>query len=226
MNNIEKQFSELGGLFVTPFSTLKDKTSKIKAVIFDWDGVFNNGSKMSDEGSLFSEPDAMGMNMFKLDFWLRNRHLPYMFIITGENNKLALKLATREHMNDVFLSYINKTEALNIICDRYGLKKDEIAFVYDDILDIEVAKQVGVSLLINRSGSPLTTDYLISNNICDYVTGNTGGNFAVREACELLIGINGDINKTIDTRIQFKGDYEKYLSERNLIKTHLFRFGE
>ena len=226
MENIEKQFTELGGRFVTSYPDLKEKVSEIKAVIFDWDGVFNNGSKVSDAGSLFSEPDAMGINMFKLDYWLRNKHLPYTFFITGENNKLALKLATREKMNAVFLKYKNKTEALNIICDRHGLKKEEIAFVYDDILDIGVAKEVGVSILINRSGSPLTTNYVISNGICDYVTGNPGGEFAVRETCELLIGMNGNMNKTIETRIRFKGDYENYLAERNLIETHLFRFEE
>ncbi len=226
MDNIEEQFSELGGKFITSYSDLKEKASKIKAVIFDWDGVFNNGLKMSDVGSAFSEPDTMGMNMFKLDYWLRNKHLPYTFIITGENNQMALKIANRERMNAVFLSYINKTEALNIICNKHGLKKEEVAFVYDDILDIGVAKEVGVSILISRSGSPLTTNYVISNGICDYVTGNPGGEFAVREACELLIGMNGDMNKTIDTRIRFKGDYEKYLAERNLIETQLIRFGE
>ena len=226
MEDIEKQFSELGGKFITSYPNLKEKVTKIKAVIFDWDGVFNNGLKISDVGSAFSEPDTMGMNMFKLDYWLRNKHLPYTFIITGENNQMALKIANRERMNAVFLSYINKTEALNIICDKYGLKKEEVAFVYDDILDIGVAKEVGISILISRSGSPLTTNYVISNGICDYVTGNPGGEFAVREACELLIGMNGDMNKTIDTRIRFKGDYEKYLAERGLIETQLIRFGK
>lgn len=226
MENIEKQFSDLGGTFVTSYPNLKEKAAKIKAVIFDWDGVFNTGLKISDMGSAFSEPDTMGMNMFKLDYWLRNKHLPYTFIITGENNQLALKVANREKMHAVFLSYINKTEALNIICDQYGLKREEIVFVYDDILDIGVAKEVGVSLFIHRSGSPLTTNYVVLNGICDYVTGNAGGDFAVREVCELLIGMNGDMNKTIETRIRFKGDYENYLADRSHIETDLIRFGE
>jgi 3-deoxy-D-manno-octulosonate 8-phosphate phosphatase (KDO 8-P phosphatase) len=221
MANIEQTFKHLGGQFITPYEQLQGKTKKLKAIIFDWDGVFNNGSKMNDLGSLFAEPDAMGMNMFKLDYWLRNKQLPFTFIITGENNQLALKLAQREHMHAVFLSFKNKTLALNSICKTYQLQKDEIAFVYDDILDIEVAKQVGVSILINRSGSPLTSQYLICREICDYVTGNTGGNFAVREACELLIGMNGDMEKTIDARIAFTGNYETYLEERNTIATQL-----
>jgi 3-deoxy-D-manno-octulosonate 8-phosphate phosphatase (KDO 8-P phosphatase) len=224
MADVEKIFTSIGGTLIIPFNDLKNKAKKIKAFVFDWDGVFNNGSKTSDKGSPFAEPDAMGMNMLKLDYRLRNDSLPYTFIITGENNQPALDLAKREHMDAVFLSYINKSMALDIICEKYGLKTDEIAFVFDDILDIEVAKRVGIAILVNRSGSPLTTDYLISGKVCDYVTGNTGGNFAVREACELLIGLAGDMEKTIDTRIRFKGDYENYLAERNLKETELYRY--
>ncbi|NPA37092.1 MAG: phosphatase [Chlorobi bacterium] len=224
MADVEKLFTSIGGTFINQFTDLKSKAGKIKAFVFDWDGVFNNGSKVSDKGSPFAEPDAMGMNMLKLDFWLRNGNLPYTFIITGENNQPALALAEREHMDAAFLSYINKSEALEIICEKYGLSEDEIAFVFDDILDIEVAKKAGLSILVNRSGSPLTTDYLVSEKICDYITGNAGGNFAVREACELLIGLAGDMKKTIDTRIRFKGDYENYLLERNLKATHIYNY--
>ncbi|TAJ09745.1 phosphatase [Marinilabiliaceae bacterium JC017] len=224
MTDIEKIFSEMGGQFITPFSFLKEKVKKVKAIIFDWDGVFNNGSKATDMGSPFAEPDAMGMNMFKLDYWLRNKQFPLTFIVTGENNKLGLNLARREHMNAVFLNYKNKTKALEFLCESYHITPEEIAFVYDDILDIDVARKVGVSLLIDRSGSPLMKQYLIDNKICDYITGNPGGQCAVREVCELLIGANGDMNNTIETRVKFVGDYEHYLRDRDQIETRLFEF--
>ena len=41
-------FENIGGTFITPADHLKEKLSKIKAYIFDWDGVFNNGSKVGD----------------------------------------------------------------------------------------------------------------------------------------------------------------------------------
>ena len=224
MNDIEKIFAGLGGQFITPFTEFRKKAVSIKAFVFDWDGVFNSGIKVSEDGSPFSEPDSMGLNMLKLNYWLLKKTIPPTFIITGENNKTALRFARRENMNAVFLSYKDKTEALDFICKEHGLKKEETAFVFDDILDIGVAAKAGLSFLVDHPGSPLTKDFIISNGICDYVTGNTGGGEAVREVCELLIGTTGDMHRTIDTRIRFKGDYEKYLKEKSCIETQLFRY--
>ena len=223
MYNLVKLFTDPGGRFVTPFPVMKNKAAGIRAAVFDWNGVFNNGTKTGDEGSPFSEPDTMGLNMLKLNHWLRYKTILPTFIITGENNQTALKLARRENMNAVFLNYIYKPDAIDIICEKYGLKKSEMVFVFDDILDIEVAKQVGVSILVNRESSPLTKDYVVSKKICDYVTGNSGGNTAVREACELLIGMTGSMSETIETRIRYKGAYEKYLAEKSLIEPEIFK---
>ena len=224
MKSAETLFSETGGRFLTSFADLQKKVAAVKALVFDWDGVFNNGFKSDSGGSPFSEPDSMGINLFKLDFWLRFHRVPPVFIITGAQNESALQLARREHMHGVFMKFIHKAQALEIIQHNYGLQKEEIAFVFDDILDIEVARLSGVSILVRRGGSPLTTNYLVTNKTCDYVTGNPGGNFAVREACELLIALGGNMSRTIETRVRFKGEYEQYLAERDRIKTRLFRF--
>ena len=221
MDKIEEIFTELGGRFVTPFNEFRKKASRIKAFVFDWDGVFNSGIKASEEGSPFSEPDSMGLNMLKFNYRLTQGSIPPVFIITGENNKTARRFARRENMNTVFLNVKNKTEALDIICQEYGLNDDEIAFVFDDILDLGAARRTGLSFLVNHPGNPLTSRYVASNKICDYVTGNRGDSEAVREVCELMIGITGDMDKTIDARIRFEGKYEEYLTDKKKIETQV-----
>lgn len=216
---IQEQFENIGGTFITPETALKEKLSKIKAYIFDWDGVFNNGSKVGNEGSSFAEPDAMGVNMLKLDYWLRNGKLPHTFIVTGEENQSAQFLAKREHMNAAFYKCKFKVIALERICNENNLRPEEIAFFFDDILDVELARSVGVSFQINRTANPLFNQFLVNNKSCDYRTGHQGGNSGVREACELIIGLTGSLTNAIETRIEFKGDYTKYLNERNLIDT-------
>jgi 3-deoxy-D-manno-octulosonate 8-phosphate phosphatase (KDO 8-P phosphatase) len=67
-------------------------------------------------------------------------------------------------------------------------------------------------------------DYIKQNKICNYISGLSGENHAVREICELLIGLSGDYNRTIELRIQFKGEYEEYLSKRNTINTDIMLF--
>jgi 3-deoxy-D-manno-octulosonate 8-phosphate phosphatase (KDO 8-P phosphatase) len=223
MDITEKIFTGLGGRFVTPFNRFKTKASRINAFVFDWDGVFNSGIKASDEGSPFLEPDSMGLNMLRLNYYLVHGKVPPVFIITGENNKTAVTFARRENLNSVFLSFTNKTEALDIICKEYGLEDDEIAFMFDDILDFGAARRTGMTFLVKHPGNPLTKDFVVSNNICDYVTGNSGDSEAVREVCELMIGITGDMGKTIETRIRFEGTYKEYLAERGKIETSLHK---
>ena len=56
------------------------------------DGVFNNGMKTGEQGSLFSDVDAMGTNMLRFNYYLNNnKTIPLSFIITGSNNQSAIK---------------------------------------------------------------------------------------------------------------------------------------
>jgi 3-deoxy-D-manno-octulosonate 8-phosphate phosphatase (KDO 8-P phosphatase) len=45
MNNLEELFTGLGGSFLTPPQEIGHRLKSIKAYLFDWDGVFNNGEK-------------------------------------------------------------------------------------------------------------------------------------------------------------------------------------
>ncbi|MCY7352776.1 MAG: hypothetical protein LH606_19310 [Cytophagaceae bacterium] len=45
MQHIQTIFEDLGGHFVTPAPKLAEKVARVKAVVFDWDGVFNDGVK-------------------------------------------------------------------------------------------------------------------------------------------------------------------------------------
>ena len=67
-DNIQNTFS---GTFVTDATTLKEKLNGINAYIFDWDGVFNNGSKGADGSSPFNEVDSMGINMLRYNYYIR-----------------------------------------------------------------------------------------------------------------------------------------------------------
>jgi len=82
MDNTEITFTELGGTFCRPFAEFQERLSKIKAYLFDWDGVFNDGVKTASGGSPFSEVDAMGTNMLRFGHWLKTGALPFDVLIT------------------------------------------------------------------------------------------------------------------------------------------------
>jgi len=82
LSEIDLLFSGAGGRFCTPPKELQQKLSKARAIIFDWDGVFNNGAKSDSSGSPFSEPDAMGINLLRFSFWLSHHQIPPTAILS------------------------------------------------------------------------------------------------------------------------------------------------
>jgi 3-deoxy-D-manno-octulosonate 8-phosphate phosphatase (KDO 8-P phosphatase) len=218
---LEQEFVKLGGTFLTSSKLINSSLANTKAFVFDWDGVFNDGSKTNVTDSTFSEVDSMGLNLLRFDYWLRHKRFPLIFIITGMKNQVATEFSKREHFNGIFLNVKNKREALERICSNYKITEKEIAFIFDDVLDIEVAKLSGSSFLVGRKSNPLLTDYIKQNKICNYISGSSGENHAVREICELIIGLSGNYNRAVELRIQFKGEYEEYLSKRNTLETDI-----
>jgi 3-deoxy-D-manno-octulosonate 8-phosphate phosphatase (KDO 8-P phosphatase) len=222
--DLEKEFLKNGGVFLTPAKLIGKSLAATKAFVFDWDGVFNDGSKTSNTDSSFSEIDSMGINLLRFDYWLRHGHFPLIFIITGMNNKTAAEFSQREHLDGIFLNTKNKKEALASICNSHNISDREIAFIFDDILDIEVARLSGLSFCVGRKSNPLLMDYIINNKVCNYITAFRGESHAVREICELLIGLSGDYTRALELRIQFNGEYEEYLNSRNKIITSVVKF--
>lgn len=222
MISIKDKFTQIGGKFLVPEEEIAADLLKIKAIIFDWDGVFNNGIKGSEKGSLFSEADSMGLNMLRFNHWRILNMLPFVFIITGENNTTAIEFAKREHINAVYIKYPDKRKALQHIVETYDVSFNEMAFVFDDILDIDAASSCKLAFCARRNASPLFIQYIIQHKLCKYISGNEGGNHAVREISELLIGLSGQYSETISKRIEFGEEYKDYLLQRNHINTEIF----
>ena len=97
----------------------------IKAFIFDWDGVFNNGQKNANSSSNFNETDSMGTNLLRYSYFLTNGVLPITAVISGEKNEAAFYFCERECFKFSFfkiskfpfpdLSIIRFKEALSIL---------------------------------------------------------------------------------------------------------------
>jgi 3-deoxy-D-manno-octulosonate 8-phosphate phosphatase (KDO 8-P phosphatase) len=217
--DLEELFVKLGGIFLTPASEIASRLSDIKVFIFDWDGVFNNGMKTGDTGSPFSEIDSMGINLLRFSFWLKNGHLLPSFIITGMNNQAALGFARREHFDGIFMNQKNKKLALNTICESLKIAPAEAAFIFDDIIDIEVANLCGLSFFVSRKSNPLLTRYIKENKIATYITANSGNDNAIREICELLTGLNGNYERSVEMRTGYTPEYQEYFETRNNTET-------
>lgn len=218
---IVKLFEKGGGEFVSPPSVFIDKLKKIKAVLFDWDGVFNDGFKRGSDGSLFSEVDAMGTNLLRYALWRMNGALPVSAVITGELNPMAQSLSQRESFHEVYFHTKNKAIVFPAFCEKHNLKPEEVLFFFDDVLDIEVARRCGARIMIGRPASPLLKKYARDSSVADYITSCDGGRHGLREGCELVIGLLGMFDAVVKNRSIVSEDYTGYLGERQKIKTEL-----
>jgi 3-deoxy-D-manno-octulosonate 8-phosphate phosphatase (KDO 8-P phosphatase) len=213
-----------GGRFLTPPDSIKLNLKKTTHLIFDWDGVFNDARKSATNGSGFSEPDSMGLNMLRFAFWLETGNILPIGIITGEPNESAEMLAKREHFNNVYFGVKDKAAPFKEFCAEHGVNAANTIMFYDDIIDLSVVKLSGLRVMINRPGHSAFEEYIVKNHLADYITHNHGGQYALREAFEVFLVIMGSFEKVIDERVMFTDKYQSYLKARDEVKTSIVKW--
>ena len=224
MDFIKRTYESLGCEFVTPIDVISKKLNDIKAFIFDWDGVFNKGEKFGNGSSSFTEIDSMGTNLLRFSYYLKNKELAPTAIISGEKNDSAFFFSQREHFNASYFKIAHKKWALEHFCTIYNIQPHQVCYFFDDVLDLDIAQKVGLRILVPRKASILFTNYAKQHNLTDYITAGQSGNFAVREACEMLMGLNDTFDETITHRMHYDEVYQKYIQARNIIPTHFYAY--
>lgn len=222
----EDIYSAIGGTFITPAAEIKKKLAGIKAYVLDWDGVFNNGQKVSTGGSTFSEVDSMGLNLLRFSHYLIHKQLPLCAIISGEKNETAFYFSERECLHYSFSKIAHKAEALKFLCEKENIKPNEIAYFFDDVLDLPIAEVCGIRVQVNQRSNPAFIQYCVKNKMVDYLTGAAGGQFAVREGAELLTFLNGSFDEVISGRKNNAPVYQDYIQLRRSVKPEFFSLRE
>jgi len=160
---------------------LAKKARKIKLVLTDNDGVLTDtGVYYSGTGEMlkrFSIRDGMGVERLKKILKIETG------IITGELSDSVKKRAEKLEIKELHLGVKDKPDVLNKILKANNLKPENIAFIGDDVNDIELIKLAGLT----ASPADAMPDI---KKIVDYVCDEKGGNGAFREFAELIIVLN------------------------------------
>lgn len=160
---------------------LADKAVKIKLVLTDSDGVLTDtGVFYSSQGEVmkrFSIRDGMGVERLRDNLGIETG------IITGEESGSVLKRAEKLKIKYLYSGVKNKLKLLPDILTELKIKKENIAFIGDDVNDIELIGEVGLS------ATPADGTVFLKN-IVHYICENKGGNGAFREFAELIIALN------------------------------------
>ncbi|HEX7081653.1 MAG TPA: phosphatase [Gammaproteobacteria bacterium] len=219
VSDVQTAFAALGGVFLTPAAALAERAAAARGIVFDWDGVFNTGAKGDGGASGFSEADSMGVNLLRFAMWRAHAGLPIAAIITGEENRGAAAFAAREHFHVLYTGVKNKPDALDALCAEHGLPPERLIAVFDDVNDLAMAARCGVRILVRRDSSPLLHEHVARRGLADYVTAAPPERHAVREAAELLLGLTGEFERAVDSRVAWDEDYRRYFAARQAVET-------
>lgn len=174
---------------------IKNKAKKIKLAIFDMDGVLTNGlCFLTDKGEIsktFNYQDGLGIALLQANDI-------EVAIITGDQSGVVDQRAKRLQIKHVYKGRISKLSSYQDLKKKLNLKDNQISYMGDDVIDIPVMKEVGLSVAVQNAQNAV-------KEIADYVSPLYGGEGAVRELCDLFLSFKklniDELIKTLEDRL-------------------------
>ncbi|MBI1829468.1 MAG: HAD-IIIA family hydrolase [Thaumarchaeota archaeon] len=160
---------------------LLEKCKKIKVVLTDVDGVLTDGgmyyTAKGDTMKKFHTSDGMGVTL------LRKKNIPTI-IVTKEKTIIVKRWAVKMKIEKLYDGILKKEEMVDIMCKKYRISPDEIAYIGDDINDVELLKRVGLSVVPHDAIKE-------AKKVSHYICRANGGAGAFREAVDLILSKHG-----------------------------------
>lgn len=164
----------------------------VKLLVLDVDGVLTDGrliiGRAGEEIKAFSVKDGVGIKLAQF------AGIEVAFL-SARFSEAVLRRAEMLGVRDVRQGKERKLEVVREMASARGLALDEIAYVGDDVVDLEPVAAVGLGVAVADACGDL-----IAAASC--VTEAAGGAGAVREVVEALLKARGD----------WVGTYRSYLA--------------
>ena len=172
--------------------TPKDRAKNIKVLIFDVDGVLTDGQIFvvpgpdgkGIESKGFAAHDGLGITLGRLG-GLR------IGIITKRNSQTVAIRARDLKLEFVYQGQAHKMNAIRDILAKTGYTIDQLAYVGDDIIDLPVMRQCGLSIATANARQQV-------KDAAHYITPNAGGQGAGRDAIDFILSAQGSLDRVIE----------------------------
>ena len=154
---------------------LINKAKKIQLLAFDVDGVLTDGGLYYDhegkESKRFHAQDGHGIKI------IQSIGIKTM-IISGRKSASVTKRGNELGIDKILQCSRDKLKSFHE--QDIQINPEEICYVGDDTVDIELLKYVGLSIIVPNSNP-------IMNKLnFDWTTPRHGGNGAIRDVCDLI----------------------------------------
>ncbi len=221
LRRLKSLFEKEGAFFLWDIQRIAVELNHIESILLDWDGVFTDGRKDKSRNSTYSELDTMGLNMLRFGYWLLTHRLLPILIVTGEENLTAGFVVERDHFDGVYYGIKNKSTIDQKIESDFNISIAKSIFIFDDILDLSLLRKCAMGFGIGNGSMPLFRELIKKEDKCTYLSANSGSNHGIREISELILGMMGKFEQTVENRTIYSADYQCYLKERNQIKPRI-----
>jgi 3-deoxy-D-manno-octulosonate 8-phosphate phosphatase (KDO 8-P phosphatase) len=153
------------------------KAKDIRLLLLDVDGVLTDGNLLysgsSEESKAFNTQDGFGLRL------LAEAGID-VGVITARKSEVVARRTSELKMRYVYQGIPNKLDAFKEVMKSSGLKPFEIAYMGDDWLDLVLLQQVGLAIVPANGVREV-------KEVAHYITENSGGAGAVRDACNLIL---------------------------------------
>ena len=167
-------------------TAVRHKARAIKLLLLDVDGVLTDGRIILDDRGVetkhFDVRDGQGIVSLM-------RAGIEVGLITARNSKAVRYRAKELGLRIVRQGIQNKATTYGEIRRQSGLADTQIAYIGDDIGDVEILRRVGLAVTVKDGWEEIFRSV-------DYVTERPGGRGAVREVAELLLKAQNKWNFT------------------------------
>lgn len=152
----------------------------ITHLFLDVDGIFTDGRVLySENGELakaFDMRDGMGLEILRQD-------KIEVSVMTSEDSALVSARMKKLNIDKVYLGVKDKLGMLQHLCMSRNIKKNNIAYLGDDVNDMACMASVGWSISPNNAMEEI-------KRISDITLTSDSGSGAIREACRFITKYN------------------------------------
>jgi 3-deoxy-D-manno-octulosonate 8-phosphate phosphatase (KDO 8-P phosphatase) len=158
-------------------TSIQSRLKKIKLLLLDVDGVMTDGRIILDsrgiESKAFHVRDGLGIK-------LAQKAGITVGIITGRKSEVVDLRARELGIHEVHQGAHDKITVYESLIEKYKLRDDEVAYMGDDIVDVDVFNRAGIAVTVADSDSAIKPHVHL-------VTKMAGGRGAVREFINLIL---------------------------------------
>jgi 3-deoxy-D-manno-octulosonate 8-phosphate phosphatase (KDO 8-P phosphatase) len=158
----------------------KQRLNKVKAFVFDIDGVLTDGT------ILFNSDNTTSRRVNAKDGFALQRALHEGFlvaIISAAKDENLKQRFINLGLTEVYLGAYDKEETFKEFTTVYNLQEEEVLFMGDDLPDLLAMRRCGVPCCPVDAASEI-------REMCVYVSPNKGGEGCVRDVIEQVLRLN------------------------------------